>query len=445
MKSERDQMIQAISARLGKRSLYWMGIRGDDARSLADIPQFSGSFSIINQYSYQPLLYAEAYEDIDEFHFRVDLDEWDIDNYLKSEPTKVFRHLMFTAVGRDASAITAYRPSLFLSAITFSRQDRCLYLGMYVGQQHVFEHKPWVEMGVRSVDVPSVEWRYIADEDQLETLALLSQGPVVVRPSRGSGGVGMARVDAVRSLQSLWPSGDEFFASVSTYMDNCIPLNIGAVVWDDGVTMHHLSVQLIGLPCSTKRQFGYCGNDFGLVSELDPSTISQVEQHTVRIGNWLKTQGYRGAFGVDYLVNQGKVLFTELNPRFQGSTRVSARLDALDDQPCLLLEHIAALLHITAPKCRSLVDLAKNTPPISQVIVHNLHDIAVRTDSGDLLPSNIGNDAHVEIAAFPSVDIAPNAVIAILRFDRSVTQTGYDINPTIAAMLNHVNTVVKGV
>ena len=64
MKSERDQMLHAISSRLGKRSLYWFGIRGDDARSLMDIEQFEGSFSITNRFSHAPLSYSVAYEDI---------------------------------------------------------------------------------------------------------------------------------------------------------------------------------------------------------------------------------------------------------------------------------------------------------------------------------------------------------------------------------------------
>jgi len=443
--SSRDDLVREISKQLGKRQLYWFGIRGDDARSLADIPQFAGSFSIINRYSHQPLPYVQAYEDYDEYRIRDDLDTWDIDRHLTDDVTKDFRHLLMAAVGREESAITAYRPSQFLSAIAFARQDCCQYLSMHAEHQHVFEYKPWVETAVHSLNIPMVNWRYIADEDQLDTLDLLAQGPVVMRPSRGSGGVGMTLIDATQSVKSLWPSSDEFFVSVSRYLADCLPLNIGAVVWDDGVTLHHPSVQLIGLKCSTNRRFGYCGNDLGLIRHLDVAVIDQIEDRTIQIGNWLRTQGYRGAFGLDFLLDHGTVLFTELNPRFQGSTRISSRLDALADQPCILLDHVAAFLHLSVPTRPRLRDTINSDPPTSQIVLHNLTPSPMRVRSADVITNveQFVDVSNTDIIAPSNIAIQPNAIVAVYRFDCSITETGYSVESPISDALDLAATTMK--
>lgn len=440
-------MIREISRRLGKRSLYWFGIRGDDARSLADIPQFAGSFSIINRYSSQPLAYMQAYEDYEDYKVRDDLDTWDIDNHLTDPVTKQFRNLIMGALGREDSAVTTYRPSQFLSAITFARQDRCQYLGMYAEQQHAFEHKPWIETAVRASGLPMVNWHYIADEEQLQTLQLLSRGPVVLRPSRGSGGVGMTLVDAPQPVDSLWPSSDEFFVSVSSYLANCLPMNVGAVVWDDGVTIHHPSVQLIGLQCSTTRPFGYCGNDFGLVRELDLKVIDQIEAQTIQVGAWLQKQGYRGAFGLDFLLDHGTVRFTEVNPRFQGSTRTSSRLDALADRPCLLLDHVAALLHLPAPAHPRVRDLLTSDDSTSQIVLHNMSNspVTVPTEGLTAVIDRLMDTAHAEIVAPPGVAIQPNATVAVFRFSHSITATGYEVDSRVADAMGLVAAATKGV
>ena len=93
------------------------------------------------------------------------------------------------------------------------------------------------------------------------------------------------------------------FLAASRYLDPHIPLNINACVFQDGtVTLHGPSVQLIGIPDLTRRTFGYCGNDFGAIRHLDPRFVKEFEKMVLKVGGWLWSQGYLGAFGVDALV-----------------------------------------------------------------------------------------------------------------------------------------------
>ena len=316
-------MLRQVSAALANRRLVWAGIRGDDAEPLGDLPQFEASYTIINPYSRRLSVDGAAYEDLT--GVRVDLETWDIDDHLGAVETATFRRAMLQALSVP-SALLPYRPSSFLSAIYFARRDRCLNLGLFGGHQSAFEHKPWVETSIAGLGVPTIPWTYVADEEQLRTEELLRQGPVMLRRSRTSGGEGIVRVDDAEQVRAQWPRVAEAFVSVAPFLEGGPPVNVGATAWHDGVTVHYPSIQLIGIPDCVTRPFGYCGNDFGLAKQLDRRVLDQIESSTTAIGNWLRSYGYRGTFGVDFLVHDGVPLFTEINPRFQGSTHASCQL-----------------------------------------------------------------------------------------------------------------------
>ena len=78
----------------------------------------------------------------------------------------------------------------------------------------------------------------------------------MLRRSRTTGGVGLVRVNDPEDLQRLWPTEDEAFVSVARYIEGGLPLNVGGVVWPDGVTVHRASVQLIGVPSLWRANSG---------------------------------------------------------------------------------------------------------------------------------------------------------------------------------------------
>jgi formate-dependent phosphoribosylglycinamide formyltransferase (GAR transformylase) len=326
--------------------------------------------------------------------------------------------------------------------LIFARQNKCFDLGLFADQQRAFEHKPWVESAVVRLGIPTLGWKYLADEDQMDADKILANGPVVVRPSRGSGGSGMAIIHSADELKSQWPSGQEFFVSISPYCGGCLPLNVGAVVWDETVTIHHLSVQLIGVPYCVSLPFGYCGNDFDLPKSLEKSIIEQIELITVRLGDWLRSGGYRGAYGVDFLLDGGKVVFTEINARFQGSTRLSCLLSVNNDEPCLLLDHIAALLHLQPSISISLMDKMKGAAPASHIVIHNTSDGSSKINTHSLSSSfrKLDRSRRIEVQVGADTICDPGAIMACTTINRSVTHDGYslhhDIENVIASALS---------
>jgi len=277
---------------------------------------------------------------------------------------------------------------------------------------------------------------YIADIDQVDAEKYFEKGPVMLRRSRTTGGVGLVRVDDPDELSELWPREPEAFVSVAPFIDGGISLNVGAVVWDNGVTVHPASVQLIGVPGLTNRPFGYCGNDFAAVADLDPVLLDQMEHSTRSIGAWLGGFGYRGAFGVDFLVSGGEPLFTEINPRFQGSTHASCRLSVDHDESCLVLEHVAAFLELEAPTSVPLRLQAARYDPLSHVVVHNGGPDA-GVDPGPLLAafSRTRKLLASDVLTRPELITRSDAAIGRFTLACSVLDPDGDLHPAVVDAL----------
>lgn len=431
--SDRTTMRAEVERRLGRRQLVWAGIRGSDIEPLRDLTALSASFTIVDAYTGRPDVAGVGYEQLT--GVRIDPEIWDIDEHHADAATAEFRRGLLRALAAE-SALLPYRPSSFLSAIHFARRDRCLSLGLFGAHQSAFEHKPFVESSIAELGLPRIPWTYIADEEQLDVRELAEHGPLILRRSRTSGGEGFIRVDGVDDVLSHWPRLDEAFVSVAPFIEGGTPVNVGATVWpnaprEDCVTVHHPSVQLIGIPSCVTREFGYCGNDFGLVRDFDRATVDQIEESTRRIGSWLRGNGYVGTFGVDFLVKDGVPLFTEINARFQGSTAASCRLAIEDDEACLMLEHVAAWLGVSMPSAPPLWERVQGTRDLANLVVHWTGVDSRPVDASDL----VTRLRTVESAEFDADVLVPRGVVSdpgslVGRFTlgHRVTETGYELS-----------------
>ena len=427
---DREALRAAVGRRLGERSLVWAGIRGDDIEAIADLPHLEASFTIIGAYRQRSSIEGLAYEDL--AYHRPDLETWDIDDHREHEAAKEFRAQLLGALA-GPSALLPYRSSPFLSAVHFARRDRCLNLGLFGALQWAFEHKPWVESSLMDLALPTIGWSYVADEEQLGTLSALREGPLVLRRSRTSGGEGFELIADADELVARWPKTDEGFVAVAPYLGGAVPVNIGGTVWDDGVTVHLPSIQLTGIPSLTSRSFGHCGNDFGAALDLDPSIVDQLDARTHTVGQWLSHHGYRGTFGVDYLVRDGEALFTEVNPRFQGSTSTSARLSVRAGHACLYLEHLAAMLGEPAPPPVTLRETMGWIEPLSSVVVHWRGTESARLDVRALIAElhSAVPGCHVDVAAPERVVVDPGATVCRITVQGSVTTDGSTLDPRL--------------
>jgi len=423
---KRAALIREVSARLGTRRLVWFGTRGEDAESLTDLPNFDAAFSLISRHASRTSVEGLSLEDLT--GRRVDLDSYDVDAHLRTYEVKELREALLRALARDSALIT-YRPTALSSAVAFARHDRCLHLGLFNGHQFAFEYKPWIESSLARLEIRHIPWSYVADVDQLEALRLLDEGPVMLRRSRSTGGVGLVRLDGGERLEELWPDEDEAYVSVAPFIDGGIPVNVGAVAWADGVTVHPASTQLIGISECTRRPFGYCGNDFGAVGDFETGILDEMESAVVRVGEWLRSYGYLGAFGVDFLVKDEVPLFMEVNPRFQGSTSVSCQLSVERDEACLLLEHLAAFLGVSVPETRHLRDFAGDGQALAHVVVHHLGAQPEVIDPSDLIAgcARLEEFCRADVLTAPKLVTDPDAAVARITVRDRLTGDGFHL------------------
>lgn len=421
--NERSELVRRIDRTLGRRSLVWFGIRGEDAAPFFAIPQFSSCFSITAAPRTGALPEVAALEEMT--GRRVDLDRYDIDLDDGNHVLEMRRRLL-AAMNRE-SAVVTYRPSHFLSAVHFASLETCAYLGMFKDRQMAFEHKPWVETSLAKAGVRVLPWRYVADEHRSAIRRDVEQGPRILRPSRTSGGEGITLVSRPEDLDDLWPVRGDHLVSVAPFLAGGIPVNVGACVFSGGlVTLHPASVQVIGIPTCTSWPFGYCGNDFVAVRDFAPSIVDEISVTTQRIGRWLARHGYLGGFGVDYLVDGSTVYFTELNARLQGSSAQAAQLSSHLGLSDVILDHLAAGLGVEPTTSRTLCEWMADLPEWSQVVVHNTHTHTVTNTAGVFVVAPPAVD--VDLVADRRIQVETGGAIARVCFGRQITSSGFEVS-----------------
>ena len=441
--SERSRTIGRISQALGKKALVWFGIRGEDAAPYLAIPQFSACFSIAAPLSSGALHDVVALEQLT--GHRVDLDQYDVD-FDDDARVLELRRRVLTALHRD-SALVTYRPSHFLSATHFASLETCNYLGQFKDRQLPFEHKPWVETMLARVGVRTLPWRYVADEHRNVIRRDIERGPCILRPSHSSGGEGITLIEQPDDVDRLWPVRGDHLVSVAPYLSDAIPVNVGGCVFDaETVTLHPASVQLIGIPTCTSRQFGYCGNDFAAIRAFSKPVLHELTAISLTVGRWLAGQGYLGAFGIDYLVDDEVVYFTELNARMQGSSAPAAQLSAQLGVSDLILDHLSAGLGLAPIAHRTLGDWADDLPDFAHVVVHNIENRSVANTVGAFTVAPPAR--RLDLVPDAGLAIDPGATLARLCFEEQVTSSGFEVSEhvdrAVAALMRGVRATDSG-
>jgi hypothetical protein len=421
-------VLRSARRALAGRRLVWFGTRGEDGEALLQVPELAASFAIS-----APLRSARLAPECNQTLERLagdrpDLDRHDID-LDRSEPAWDFRRNLLREVSTRCVVVT-YRPARLVSTMAFSMTETMTLAGLFKDRQTAFEHKPWVETTLAKRGVRTLGWRYVAHEHCARVERLARGGPVVLRASRASGGVGVVRVDCATEIAERWPADDDGFVGVAPYLGEAVPLNLSGCVYSNGVVrLHPPSVQLIGIPTLTERPFGYCGNDFGAVGALDDDVLDQFDALGRAVGDWLHSERYVGAFGIDALALDGQIHFTEVNARFQGSSALSAEIADELELPNLFVEHLAASLGV-APVGDGLTvrEWVRRQPSRSHLVVHNISELVrVRAAEAPSLPA-LERGARLTQLLAPGVRGLPGAALCRLVLPRSVTTSGFEID-----------------
>jgi hypothetical protein len=162
-----------------------------------------------------------------------------------------------------------------------------------------------------------------ADREQYDRLCRLSL-PFVLQHEQLSGGKGTYIVksyaDFIMALSSLPPDGrivaSQHISDARERSVQCCSTRLGTVHGDLQKQIVR-SPQLCNLAASVVN--GYCGAEIGTVRSS--MTVTQSVQRVIdTIGTHMATSGFRGVFGIDFLVRDDELYILEINARLTGVT-----------------------------------------------------------------------------------------------------------------------------
>jgi predicted ATP-grasp superfamily ATP-dependent carboligase len=173
--------------------------------------------------------------------------------------------------------------------------------------------------------------------------------PAVAQPVRGTRGIDVYRFERweeAARIAERWPAEEPLL--VSRWIDG-VSVNVNAVVGRENVCVAWPSVQILAPPgcCDAGWPFAYCGNDYAAAEDLPVRAHDLLCAALERLGPALRREGFLGLYGLDLVWDGSAWWLLELNPRFQGSTALLARLE----REAGVAPLVAAHLEVFAPGC----------------------------------------------------------------------------------------------
>lgn len=139
----------------------------------------------------------------------------------------------------------------------------------------------------------------------------------VIQEPVSSGGQGTYLFDknSAVSIEKCFSQENEYL--VTAYQKDNIPVNVHAVIFNDGIQLFPGSVQI---NCIENHRLLYRGGDYITFAGINPNLKRQFFDGSRRICERLQAKGYRGIVGIDAMIVDHKIYYLELNNRFQGSS-----------------------------------------------------------------------------------------------------------------------------
>ncbi len=248
--------------------------------------------------------------------------------------------------------------------------------------------RTWVRRQLKALGVPVIPGSEVRlDPALFEPLVRQYGLPLVVSLEQSAAGSGLYMVHDEADFRAIAEAHRGSAAAVMRYIHGR-SLSMAAVRTDTGTLLGEPSLQIIGQPGLTNLSFGWCGNDFS-GSLLQEHEIEQMQAMQTRIGAWLGglsvdgRTGFQGIFGIDYISDGQQVYFTEINPRFLGTTALMAdREQELGRIPVSFLHMVPFLPSVTVDE-EFVEEYNRSSRPldVSQLCLHNIagEDVVVES------------------------------------------------------------------
>ena len=127
----------------------------------------------------------------------------------------------------------------------------------------------------------------------------------------------------------------------------CRSTAIEACTMRGGTIVGPLMTELVGFADLTPYRGGWCGNEL-FADAFTPEIRAKARDYTLRFGEQLRAEGYRGYFELDFLIEEetGEVFLGELNPRITGVTSLTNHAAFAHADAPLFLFHLLEFLGV---------------------------------------------------------------------------------------------------
>lgn len=171
-----------------------------------------------------------------------------------------------------------------------------------------------------------------------------SDGTYILQKVISSGGYETRKMSLDECAKYVLENSSEEVYILSPYLTNAIPINVHLVIFDDDCIVFPPSLQILQ---ESQRHFIYIGADFH--TNFAPDIYSKIINASQKVADCMRNMGYRGVCGIDYMLTQNKLLFLEVNARFQSSTFLLNRLLLEKSMPSVHELNIMAFEHKECP------------------------------------------------------------------------------------------------
>ena len=297
----------------------------------------------------------------------------------------------FLAQGDGGQYIIPYRSTDFLGKLAEQAEGRLRILANPVEIKTRFDDKvsfrrQAIEAGLA---VPPGD---VVALGELGIKQLEEFGPVMIISERiGSSGNQTHLIDSSEALANkrdelVEKLGPDALVSVSAFLDGPA-LGAAGVICNGKPWMSQPSVMFTGIPGCSMHRFDYAGSDYAAYRLVSKKSRRKIEEATLKIGNWIAEAGYRGIYGVDFIVHRDEPYAIELNPRVLGTTQLMTELEEIQSKaPTTTYWHLAEFLNrgedidahqdllaeLSRPDLSGFQLLIRNTNPSRVRIGHSL-------------------------------------------------------------------------
>lgn len=195
------------------------------------------------------------------------------------------------------------------------------------------------------VGIPSNEQIKLEGIDWKEISEKYNSDRLVFQTSKSHTGEGTYIVSNEHEYNTVKSNASGEQLKVSEYVEGdswTINASIG-----EKIILGGLSYQITGVESLTSLKGATVGNDWSYSSSLSESVIDKITKLTETIGEKMKTDGYKGLFGIDFIVNkEGSPILIEINARQTANIPMQTYLEINQNVTPLSLIGLADLLEI---------------------------------------------------------------------------------------------------